>query len=461
MHVKKDLKSLVAKVLTKLSAQSGAFQFDDDMENLFQDPPFLDALEDASSGAMDGQPRKTLRNRQYGPMPLMLQPEYKGDFLDKLREKMYKDKCAASDFNLMDFSNPEEMLKYIPTVVPRDLQDEFYDINRPGQGAGYDDLQDYHDRGWDENDAPEISEDKILRLRNWNKSQIDKIVNAFIHKNYNFRLKSVVAKFLMKVLPSAYEIDLQQRRVAKLLSDFQNSLIYTKSKGWRKPEESGVSVRLVRAEPRVGRWTFMTSSGKESYSTIFQFIPRGSTKDPNKLQVRVSCTCPSWLFWGAQYNAMMEDYLYGRIRPKFTPPSKRDPTGRFLVCKHVLACIPIVSRYKLAPITEEVKIRLKRPLKIEIEKDVPKEKIRIPQELKNFSKREDVKDAVKSWTEMPENKKQEFIMGLDSPGAVAFMAHRFPETATEFVVKKLKEMALTHKIPSMRVQARKFLREIV
>jgi hypothetical protein len=52
-------------------------------------------------------------------------------------------------------------------------------------------------------------------------------------------------------------------------------------------------------------------------------------------------------------------------------------------------------------------------------------------------------------------------MGLDTPGAVSFMAHRFPDTATEFVVKKLKEMAVKHPLPSMRVLARKLLREII
>jgi hypothetical protein len=49
---------------------------------------------------------------------------------------------------------------------------------------------------------------------------------------------------------------------------------------------------------------------------------------------------------------------------------------------------------------------------------------------------------------------------LDSPGAVAFMAHRFPETATEFVVYKLKDLALRSKLSSAREWARRLLRGI-
>ncbi len=60
----------------------------------------------------------------------------------------------------------------------------------------------------------------------------------------------------------------------------------------------------------------------------------------NKLDVRTSCTCPAWLWWGAQFNATMNDYRYGPIFPKFAPPDIRDKDRNFLACKHIIACIP-------------------------------------------------------------------------------------------------------------------------
>lgn len=469
MHAENDWMSLKSQMASKIA---NAWQFDTDTENLFPNRPLLEEMADNASGAVDGQPRKILRDRQYGPQPLIVMPEYKGDFLNRLRDQ-YVNKCADS---LLDFSAPDDLLKYLPDPQPRDLQDDFYEIGRPGDGAGYDTLKQYHDRGWDENDSPEMSEDKILRMNDWGNKKIcpclkgdkpsifhsaNNVITAFLSETNSFRAKTVVANFLMNLFPNDLELDLQRVRIAKMLSDFQRSLIYTKANGWRKPGEHapGVPVRLLRAEPRAARWTF--STGSHSYATVFQFIPKGTITDPNKLHVRVSCSCPSWLFWGAQYNAVLDDYLYGKVKPKFTPPNKRDPSGRFLVCKHVLACIPIVSRYKIAPASAELKTRLRKPPKVEVDLTGPKEPLRIPIELKPFGRQPEIKDAVQNWDTMPEKTREEFIEGLDAPGAVAFMAHRFPETATKFVIPKLKNMAVENRVPSLRVQARKFLRGIV
>jgi hypothetical protein len=445
----------------------GAWGNDYDTENLFQERPLLEDMEDQFSGnPRDIQPKKTLRNHQYnGPTePLIIRPEYTGDFLDKLREQ-YKNKTADS---LTDFSNPEELLKYLPDVVPRDLTDEFYEMNSPGPGAGGDDLKEYPGFGWDEEDSPEMSEDKILRMRKQKNypclnpvkpENAKRVINSFIKRQDLFHAHSVVAKYLMVLDPREFEIDQQQVRVAKILSDFDTSLIYTKTKGWRKPNLAEVTVRLVRAEPRMGRWTFMTSSGGPSYSTIFQFIPQGNLTDPNKLQVRCSCSCPSWVFWGAQWNAYRNNYLYGKAVLKLIPPNKRDPTGRFFVCKHVLACIPVVSKYKVAPMPGSVKKRIQRPPRLEIDKSVPEEKLHIPQDLKSFGKQKEIKEVVEKWLRMSDRDRENFINGLDAPGAVAFFAHRFPATAAIPAAEKLKDMAKNHRIPQFRVLAKKFLRD--
>jgi len=471
-----------------------AWNFDTDSENRFPgEIPLLEDMAEDASGVRDIQPRKTLRNRQYGPQPLMLRPEYRGDFLENrglpILDGPPEKKTADS---LLDFSDHEEMLKYLPESQPRDLTDEFYDINRPGEGAGYDDLKHYHDRSWDEDDAPEVSEDKIMRMRDWGNGKkvifkptkpsvfhaaAERVANAFLRETDEFRAKSVVAKFLMKVLPSDFEIDLQQVRVAKMLRDLEKSQIWTKAKGWRNTDKyGGVSVHLNEAKSLLSPpssnniivgppyiCTFRTTSGKEVYNTIIQFIPRKDIDDPNKLHVRANCTCNSWLYWGAQYNAVTQDYHTGEIRIKFTPPNKRDPYRKFLVCKHVLACIPIVAKYKIGFAPKKTIERLRRPPRIEVDLSGVKEEIKIPQELKSQIKRPEIKEIVKKWDRMLPTEREDFIMGLDRPEAVAFMAHRFPETATEYVVTKLKDQALT-KGPlkaTFRVLAKKYLAGII
>jgi hypothetical protein len=463
---------------------ANAWGFNEDTENLFPGRPLLEELEDASSGAMDVQPRKILRDRQYGPQPLMVRPEYRGDFLDKLREQ-YKNRCADS---LLDFSSPEDLTKYLPEVQVRDLQDEFYAINTPGEGGGKELLKDYNNRGWDEEDSPEMSEDKILRMKNWNQhhkhespsnpalifhSAAERVVNAFIIQDDDcpHQVQSVIAKFLMELVPVEIELNQQQIRVAKLLSDFKSSF-YSKSKGVHETDKGGVSVSLYKEEPRLGRWTFMTETSgspinkrrdprrRPPYTTIFQFIPDKNIRDVNRLNCRVSCTCPSWLFYGAQYHAVMEDYLYGKVFPKFAPPAPSK--SNFLVCKHVLACIPLLARKEVLPMVGIVKKKLRAPVKeYEVEKIDTGEEIRIPQALQYIEDSPEVKEAVRLWPRMGTAKRKNFIMGLETPDAVAFFAHKFPDTATQFVINKLKDMRNKEKSFKLKAHEEELLREII
>lgn len=465
MHVKKDSKNLQSNIVHRVvkAAQSGAYQFDDDMEYLFPEEPLLEDLGDTASGAIDLMPRKTLRDRHYGPQPLIVRPEYSGDFLDKLRAQMYENKTAEE--SLIDFSNPEEMLKYIPVPVPRDLRDEFYEIGRPGPGAGYEDLKQYHDRGWDENDSPEMSEDKILRMRDWNKAcpcfkKENKKPSLFHTAHDHSLVQVVIANYMLQTSPAEINIDLQQMKTAMLLKDFENTRIRTKMRGEFKPSISGVKISLAKAEPNRGRWTFTT--GSKNYKTIFEFIPKGSTKDLNALDVRVSCSCPAWVYWGCQFNAFTKEYLYGPVRLKVTPPNKRDPEKKSLVCKHILACIPMVSRYKLyRGITPEIRERLTRTPKTVVDVSDFKEKIKIPPELKQVANRPDIKKFVRDWPRLLDNDRRKIIMNLDSPEAVTFMAHRFPETASAFVVDKLKDIATHGKDASIRTKARELMSSLI
>ena len=164
MLVTKDLRNLNKKTLAKRVLANVQ---DFDMENLFHPRNLLDEMEDASEGNYDIQPRRTLRERPYGPQPLIVRPKYKGDFLEQLKEPFQGkslEYTAADSENLKDFSDPEEMLKHQEQPYPRVVIDDFYDVNRPGEDAGGEDLKEWWDRSWNEGDSPEISEDKWLRM---------------------------------------------------------------------------------------------------------------------------------------------------------------------------------------------------------------------------------------------------------------------------------------------------------
>jgi hypothetical protein len=79
----------------------------------------------------------------------------------------------------------------------------------------------------------------------------------------------------------------------------------------------------------------------------YENVEEGSRYD--NVDVRVSCTCKAFLYWGAQWNLYKEDALEGQPRPLLQAPTDRlDLRSGFLICKHVKVVldriIPSVQR---------------------------------------------------------------------------------------------------------------------
>jgi hypothetical protein len=446
-----------------------SYVVDFDMHNLFPSNTLTEEWEEAGSGIWDA-PERTLREKHYGPQPLMLRPDYSGDFLEKLKQQ----KQAASSENLLDFSMPSEMLKHQEEPYPRDMADDFYETNRPGEGAGMDILRDYYDRSWDTFDAPEMSEDKIDRMQFPYKVLIPetgkspfrsskRVIRAWLQDVCDpddLSPSRVVASYLMQEYPEELILD-DNMRVAMTLDDLNKAKIYSKEKGYQNYKKGVMVVPGRGSNPSIGKWVFRTTSGGPAYTTIFQFIPEGSVRDAGRLHVRVSCSCPSWLFWGPQYNAVMKSYVYGPIQPKFAPPKVRDPAGRCLVCKHVMACIPIVKGYKLPTIPREIRDKIIKTPKIRVKKEIPEEKVKIPPELKGIARRPNIKEIESEWDTTSDRLRKSLIQKLKDPSEVSYFGHRFPATATGYVAEKLVEMSKNKALsPSIRKKAQELIADL-
>lgn len=61
-------------------------------------------------------------------------------------------------------------------------------------------------------------------------------------------------------------------------------------------------------------------------------------QNANDLDIRVSCSCPAFLYWGAQWNLHQRDGLLGEPRPLLQAPTERlDLRTNFVICKHCKA----------------------------------------------------------------------------------------------------------------------------
>lgn len=455
------------------------------MHNLFPPETWAENVEEAESESYEVQPRRTLRERPYGPVPLVVKPEYSGDFLDKLREDaMPKD--AASPYNIYDYSMPSEMLKHMEEPVPDDRTHGFIERHRPGGGAGMDTIRDWYDRGWNPTDSPEMSEDKWLRMkespkgRPWsppvNKPQYRHVTDELLSPSKRVAASFmrrigltgpdpsiVVANHVRAVFPVETVLDLRRPKVAILLEDLEKSqYLSQKADRYKNLDTSGVTAYLIKEDPKKGLWVFkvqpQTPTGPqknlpEPYTTVFEAIPKGNIKDVRKLHVRVSCTCPSWLWYGAQYNAFMNDYLYPPLRPKFLPPRVRDPQHKFMCCKHVMACLRVMMNKRIEP-PKTRRERVKRMIKPKMKLEKVPEKVKIPKDLKRFEDEPDISTLVDRWDRMSPAGRRRAINRMDDPEKIAYMAHRFPDTATLYVADRLKQLIRTSKDREVREEAK-------
>lgn len=62
------------------------------------------------------------------------------------------------------------------------------------------------------------------------------------------------------------------------------------------------------------------------------------TQKAKDLDVQVQCSCPAFLYWGAQWNLHQRDSLLGPSRPMLQAPKERlDLRGNYVICKHIHA----------------------------------------------------------------------------------------------------------------------------
>lgn len=100
------------------------------------------------------------------------------------------------------------------------------------------------------------------------------------------------------------------------------------------------------------------------------------TQNANDLDVQLSCSCPAFLYWGAQWNLHQRDGLLGTPRPELLAPTQRlDLRGNFVICKH---CKAVLER--ILPAVQHNIINIIREK--EVEKNKEQLKDRTPERLK-------------------------------------------------------------------------------
>lgn len=149
---------------------------------------------------------------------------------------------------------------------------------------------------------------------------------------------------LSRFTPINYKVAINVRELTTLTNNF--SLKYV----------SGCSPNLLKSYPKelsmqyrvVCQKADSDPSGHE-VRIKFDVAAINSQSTLNDLGVRVSCSCPAFLYWGAQWNLHGQDGLEGQPRPLLQAPTEQlDKRNGYLICKHVKVVadriLPSVSR---------------------------------------------------------------------------------------------------------------------
>ncbi len=103
---------------------------------------------------------------------------------------------------------------------------------------------------------------------------------------------------------------------------------------------------------------------------LSQVVDDTTAKD---LDVAVTCSCPAFLYWGAQWNTYQRDALEGDARPLLTAPTERlDLRDGFVICKHVKA----VSE-RILPSVQHNIVKILRQRKVDEAKKVEEKKFKL------------------------------------------------------------------------------------
>lgn len=316
---------------------------------------------------------------------------------------------SFSQYNPYEYVSPSDKPKDLKGGPPFDGGLPFI----PDQGFFFDDkvldkegpLREwYKARRRDWTTDPDEQQPAISILRK--KLAVDKFVSRYMLENY-------------PVMLSCMDIEdtLRYHKTASSLQDIVNADRHYKND--KKIERSGrcnaVWINRESESDRTqGLFVFKVkcTDSRDSRYVYFQFMNSEDNKkgmDYTQVPVKISCSCPSFLWYGAQYYAIQDNYIYWpgfRVNPSISmtpkgpkeyvihkspkyPEGKRHP-GRgfdFRVCKHILAAY-----------TEIKKMKIVRPYK-KFPDQIPPSKIQNKDVWKNMMKfdftEEEIKDRLK------------------------------------------------------------------
>jgi len=172
-------------------------------------------------------------------------------------------------------------------------------------------------------------------------------------------------------------IPLQHLENRKYKVAFSIKELVQESNGFSKKFVGGCTPILIKSDPKNLFMNYKVTCTKEDSDprghevrVQFDLSKIDTSSTINNLDVKCSCGCPAFLYWGAQWNLHQLDSLEGVPRPKLQAPTEKlDKRDTYFICKH----IKVVSD-RITPAITNVLNNIKNKIKLErIRKDQERE----------------------------------------------------------------------------------------
>ncbi len=166
-------------------------------------------------------------------------------------------------------------------------------------------------------------------------------------------------------------------KIAATLGDLvrQTNAFSTKNRGGCVPKLTGSNPKDLFLHYNVK--CSLKSSDPAGHDVKVKFDPSHvtDTTKAKDLDVATSCTCPAFLYWGAQWNLHQQGALEGDPRPLLTAPTERlDLRNQFIICKHIQAVferiLPSVQ-HNIVKLVRERTVRQKKKEREEKHSETP------------------------------------------------------------------------------------------
>ena len=183
-----------------------------------------------------------------------------------------------------------------------------------------------------------------------------------------------------------YKVALNIRELTQLTNDFSKKYV------------GGCTAQLIKSFPKELSMQYRVKCSKAESDPAghevrvkFEIGSITSNTTLNDMQVKISCSCPAFLYWGAQWHLHQNDALEGQARPLLQAPKEQlDKRNNYLVSKHAQVVakriVPAVSRVVnnvARRLQEEERLRAEEDAKIQRRKERAKAMRKRKQDNKN------------------------------------------------------------------------------